>query len=393
MPPSEIQTNHSIRIIVLFSLGIPLEQWQKTGLAAREKVFYQRFVDKRHQVSLLTYGKNDLQYQAYWQDIKILPWIGKMTHFVKYACLAPFYHRAAFKQAEIVKSNQSQGALVGVIAKLVNPKLKFVLRCGWVRTKEVIKNEEKRTGARYYRAVFFEWLAVKLSNAIIVVTQSDADYLISHYSAKAKKIHIIPNSIDTNQYLYTPSTFQDSLLKKSTIKLLLVGRLVEAKNFHKVIAAVAKIDACIDVSIVGVGEYQKALIDKASQCAVNVNFLGSVPNDQLASIYGAHDVVVMPEAWGSGMPKVVLEAMASGTMIIASNIRSVRQVVVDGVNGLICEPTEQSIHDKIMKVIQISSEERLAMLANAKQDIDQKYSMDAAVKSELRLFHSLLQNH
>ena len=382
------QQGKSFNVVVLFSLGVPLKLWQEKGLAAREQSYYDRFIAKGHQVSLLSYGKDDMQYADSWHPINILPWLGKINHFVKYACVAPFYHRSAFKQAHIVKSNQSQGSLVGVIAKLVNPKLKFILRCGWVRTKEVIKNEEQRTGIKYYRAVFFEWLAVKLANAIIVVTQSDANYLIEHYSANKNKIHIIPNSIDTDCYQYVPSGFSEG----KPIKILLVGRLVAAKNFDKVFQAVAQLERDIEINIAGDGDYRQALEQEAQELNVNATFVGSVPNDELATLYSEHDLVIMPEAWGSGMPKVVLEAMASGAIIIASNIRSVRQLLRDGENGFICEPNIHSIHKNLEKVLSMSDESLHIITKAARDEIDSRYSMQACVEKELALFERLYKH-
>ena len=381
----KLTNNHNV--IVLFSLGIPLKLWHQRGLAAREKAYYDHFIKQGYKVSLLTYGKDDLEYQNYWRPIKILPWLGKLNHFVKYACVAVFHHRQTFKQAHIVKSNQSQGSLVGFLAKLVNPKIRFVLRCGWVRTKDVIRDEEKRTGLRFYRAVFFEWLAVKLSNAIIVVTQSDADYLIEHYSANQKKIHIIPNSIDTDKYHFTPSTFRQN----KAIKILLVGRLVPAKNFDKVLEAIANIDRKITVTIVGQGEHRETLEKAAIEYQVQTEFLGSVPNDELAQLYSDHDLVIMPEAWGSGMPKVVLEAMASGAVIIASNIRSVRQLLRDGENGFICEPNMNSIQFNLEKVLSLSDEKLQLITKVARNEIENTYSMQACVEQELALFERLYE--
>jgi glycosyltransferase involved in cell wall biosynthesis len=407
MPNRNTQTNNPviqkserpIKMIVLFSLGVPLSLWEKTGLSPREKAYYQHFSKQGHDVSLLTYGKDDLQYSDFWKPIRILPWVGELTHFVKYACLAPFYHRKEFRQVDVVKSNQSQGALVGVIAKFVNPKLRFVLRCGWVRTKEIIREQEHRTGFKYHRAVFFEWLGYKLANAIIVVTESDADYLVDNYAAKRNKIHVIPNAIDIDSYLYSAPLIEEKISKQQAIKLLLVGRLVEAKNFHKVLEVVAEISppniesnskVTIDVTVVGEGEYRSVLEKKSESLGLNVEFAGSVANDELAKVYAQNDIVIMPEAWGSGMPKVVLEAMASGAIIIASNIRSVNQLLRSGENGFICEANKDSIGKFIRLVLSKKDKDLQKISSAARQEIENKYSMNASVEKEIELYKSLI---
>ena len=377
-----------LNLILLLSLGIPLSSWQKSGLAAREKLYYQRFTKQGHTVSLLTYGKDDGQYSTFWQPIKILPWVGRFTHFVKYAIVAAFYHWKAFRQANIVKSNQSQGSLVGFIGKLINPHLRFVVRCGWVRTKAMIIEEEKRHGLRLKRALFFEWLGFKLADAIIVVTESDADYIVEHYHANRKKINVIPNSIDTSNY-----TFQ----KKHTdfskpIKILLVGRLVEMKNFHLVFEALSRIKKPISINIVGEGPHKKVFEKSAKHFNIDATFVGNMPNDKLAGFYQQHDLVVMTEAYGSGMPKVVLESMASGTIILASEIRSVKQILRHGENGFICKPNTNDIEQGLREIFNTPSEKLSAIKTQARNEIEQLYSMDACVEKELELYSRLLKN-
>ena len=114
----------NLDIIILMTLGVSLSQWHKTGQAARESNIYKRQCSKGHRVSILSYGKDDLEHSSYWSPIAILPWVGRIDHFIKYAAVAPLYHWSAFRRANIVKSNQSPGSLVGLVAKLVKPSIR-----------------------------------------------------------------------------------------------------------------------------------------------------------------------------------------------------------------------------------------------------------------------------
>jgi glycosyltransferase involved in cell wall biosynthesis len=375
----------NLDIIILMTLGVSLSQWHKTGQAARESNIYKRQCSKGHRVSILSYGKDDLEHSSYWSPITILPWVGRINHFIKYAAVAPLYYWSAFRQANIVKSNQSPGSLVGLVAKLVKPSLKWIVRCGWVRTKNALIAEGK-TGWLLKRALLAEWLAFKTSDAIIVTTQSDADYVMTNYRIKPAKITVIPNSVDTELLYYKqkPPEFSE------TIKILLVGRLAEMKNFHLVFEALHGLPGTYEIDIIGSGAYQATLESCANRLGLSVRFLGNLPNDEMVDQYHSHDLVLMTEAWGSGMPKVILEAMATGTPFLTSNIRSARQFVTDGINGFICEPNTDSIRSGVQRIISCDKLELNRIRQSARQDIENSYSMDACVESELKLFHSLL---
>lgn len=388
-------SNHhkNLEIIILMTLGVSLKQWHTSGQAARESNIYKRFCSKGHHVSMLTYGKDDLEHTKYWSPITILPWAGRINHFIKYAFVAPFYYWSVFRKANIVKSNQSPGSLVGLVGKIINPGLKWIVRCGWVRTKNALIAEGK-IGWLLKRALFAEWLAFKTCDAIIVTTQSDADYVISSYNIKPAKITVIPNSVDT-ELLYYKQELPDfsgtnSGANSRTIKLLLVGRLAEMKNFHLVFEALHKLPNTFEIDVIGSGSYKSTLESCAKRMELNVRFLGNIPNDEMTHQYHTHDLVLMTEAWGSGMPKVILEAMATGTPFLSSNIRSARQFVKDCVNGFICEPNIEAIRAGMKRVLNSDKAKLNQIRQSARQDIENFYSMDACVESELELFHSLL---
>ncbi len=80
---------------------------------------------------------------------------------------------------------------------------------------------------------------------------------------------------------------------------------------------------------------------KRSGCKLDeeIILLGNVPDDSMAKLYGASDVFVFPsvkEGWGL----VVLEAMASGLPVIASNIKPLTEYLRDGENSILVSPMD-----------------------------------------------------
>lgn len=90
------------------------------------------------------------------------------------------------------------------------------------------------------------------------------------------------------------------------------------------------------LSIVGEGVEEIALREQVGQYGLtnNVKFHGMVAPEYLSTLLTLHDVLVLP-SYSEGRPNVVLEAMAAGLPVIASDIPGVDELVLDGRTGLL----------------------------------------------------------
>jgi teichuronic acid biosynthesis glycosyltransferase TuaC len=90
---------------------------------------------------------------------------------------------------------------------------------------------------------------------------------------------------------------------------------------------------------VGEGPQLKALeaLASANRLTDRVRFVGKVSKDQMHLWMGAADVLVLP-SYSEGRPNVVLEAMASGTPVVATSVNGTRELISDGEDGLLFVP-------------------------------------------------------
>lgn len=142
--------------------------------------------------------------------------------------------------------------------------------------------------------------------------------------------------------------------------VLFVGRLAEKKGVTYLIAAMKEIDAVLVIvgegSLKGQLEAQGKEINQTAQWN-KVRFMGAKTHDELRSIYASADVFVCPSITAKdgdqeGFGLVMLEAMASGLPIVASNSGGIRQLIKDEVNGLLCgEKCVQKITSNIRKLL------------------------------------------
>jgi glycosyltransferase involved in cell wall biosynthesis len=121
---------------------------------------------------------------------------------------------------------------------------------------------------------------------------------------------------------------------------MFVGRLM----FHKGIEYFINASKYIEDTkflIVGDGPYRKNLeVSRLNNPkGYNVVFAGNVPDDELPYYYAACDVFVLPSVSRlEGFGLVMVEAMATGKPVVASNMPGMREVMSDGKEGLLAEP-------------------------------------------------------
>jgi len=122
-------------------------------------------------------------------------------------------------------------------------------------------------------------------------------------------------------------------LAPKTRLVLAVGRLVEQKNHALAIRALAEVPNAT-LAIAGDGPLRPELERIAAEAGVadRVVFAGLRPDAR--ALMGAADAIVLPSHW-EGLPLVALEALASGTPLVATEVRGLRGLVTDGREALL----------------------------------------------------------
>jgi glycosyltransferase involved in cell wall biosynthesis len=151
------------------------------------------------------------------------------------------------------------------------------------------------------------------------------------------RARLVPHGVDVKRF--TPAAERPS---DATLRVLGVGRLVEKKGFHVALAALAALDGSVVMRLVGRGQDERRLRRDAERRGVGarVEFAGPRTHRDLPTEYARSDVVVVPSVIDGrgdrdGLPNVVLEAMASGVAVVASDVAAVSDAIVHGATGLL----------------------------------------------------------
>jgi glycosyltransferase involved in cell wall biosynthesis len=166
---------------------------------------------------------------------------------------------------------------------------------------------------------------------------------------------------------------------------LAVGRLVEQKNHALAIRALAEVPETTLV-IAGDGPFRAELERVAEDAGVADRVVLAGLRPDARALMGAADVVVLPSRW-EGLPLTALEALASGTPLVATDVRGVRELVVDGQNALLVPEEPEALAVALRRVL--DDPELAARLAEGGRQVDGAGSDTKLVEGFLRLYEGL----
>ncbi|MBF0265653.1 MAG: glycosyltransferase family 4 protein [Gammaproteobacteria bacterium] len=231
-----------------------------------------------------------------------------------------------------------------------------------------------------------QWAAKKASG-MITVCQALKNTLVNELNVEEKKVFSLRNGVDLK--LFYPSPERELIRKKLDIKdksIISVGHLIERKGHHLVIEAMLK---CADVTlyIAGDGEEEnnlKALVSKL-KLESRVIFLGALLQEQLRAYYCAVDMLILASS-REGWANVLLESMACGTPVVATNVWGTPEVVSEPEAGVLVDRTITSIADGIKQLFQNYPDRKLT------RKYAENFNWDSTTDGQEKLFDSIIKN-
>ena len=182
---------------------------------------------------------------------------------------------------------------------------------------------------RWYLKTLGRWT---FNQADVVFCYTDVDKERVRELGVRSRIKVVANGIDTERF--TPEGPESEMIDADGPVVLFVGRFTDGKRPWLAVEAFAEVveeypDA--ELYLCGKGGLREDLEAQVSELGIgeSVTFLGHVPYDEMPKVYRSGDVLVLPSR-AEGVPRTVLEAMASGVPVVMSDLEQVAPVVVDG---------------------------------------------------------------
>lgn len=243
--------------------------------------------------------------------------------------------------------------------------------------------------------LYIERFLALFTDKVIVVSESVRDDIITKLKVTEKrKSAVIPLGFELEKFLGCEKNrghFRKTLGVEDDVLLVgIIGRLVPIKNHKMFLEAVKKVISItprpkVKFIIVGDGELRSGLEDYAEAIGMksDVIFAGWV--SELSTVYVDLDVVALTSL-SEGTPVSLIEAMASGRVVLATDVGGVRDLVIDNVSGVLAASGDSDgFSDKLIELLKDPARrQRLGM--RGKADVKEKYSKDRLVKDMEKLY-------
>lgn len=226
--------------------------------------------------------------------------------------------------------------------------------------------------------------AIRHSAALITVSAALKEALVA-LGAPAGKVTVLRNGVDTAVFRPADREASRQALGLRGPTLISVGLLIERKGHHRVIEALTRLPE-FSLLIVGEGPERARLAELVGRLGLSerVRLLGSRPHAELPGLYGAADALVLASE-REGWANVLLEAMACGTPVVASNIWGNPEVVRTRDAGVIAEPnTAEGIAAGVRRLFS-ELPSRVATRTYAEQ-----FGWDETTEGQIALFRAVL---
>jgi glycosyltransferase involved in cell wall biosynthesis len=227
---------------------------------------------------------------------------------------------------------------------------------------------------------------------VYLVNAAAVGHELERHGLPARKMRVVHNGVDLSRF---PPFASDRTAARAALGLppnrrlvAQVGRLAPQKDYPTYLQAAARLatrHADVDFLVIGDGPDGEALRRLAAELglAERVRWLG-LRHDVPAILAGV-DVLVLASRY-EGLPNVVIEAMAAGAAVVATDVGGCRELLRPEREGLLVEPGRpQAIADAVAALLG-SPERRAAMAAEARRRVERDFSIEAMVRATCALY-------
>ncbi len=260
-----------------------------------------------------------------------------------------------------------------------------------------IKLVATKHGLHYFPAasprlrLFFvlDYLTMFMADRIIAVSK-DTGKDVARWRV-GRKVRVIHNGRKIPSPV-TPQARQSSRaalgIPRNAKVVVFVGRLTHQKGIDALVDVALSTAATMDDVIfllVGDGPCMPDMRARVSDSS-QIRFMGQ--QEDVTPFYNAADVLFLPSRY-EGLPMVLVEAFAHGVTAVASSVGGIPEVIVDGVNGFLCPPSDFGMmRDRLVQLLNKDAL-RLALGEQARHTAETSFSLEKMGWETYNLYRQL----
>jgi len=291
---------------------------------------------------------------------------------------------------DLIHSHSEFSDVVALMIKLRwnNPKILRTVHYGY-------KHEWRNKPLR--RLLFTNLLFPVFYDKEVGVSQTVTNTLNRRPLAKVLKHKgvYVSSAIDLNRFInksiHIEDIKSDLNIPENSLVIGTVGRLSEQKGYTYLIDAAPIVLREIPNAhflIIGNGELLSELQNQAKDLGISNNFTFTGGRTDIENLFHSMDLFVSSSLW-EGLPAVIMESMAAGVPVVATNINGTRDLIENGRTGWLVPPSNPNALGQTMINAVHSTTKKFAVIKNAKYFVKQ-YSMKFITKQYQDLYLSLV---
>jgi glycogen(starch) synthase len=202
----------------------------------------------------------------------------------------------------------------------------------------------------------------------------------------SERIHVIPNFVDADEIEHAAQATPPVELPERFV--LFAGKLHTLKGAHFVLDAAARRRWPLPLVVVGDGPERQAMERRVREEDLNVRFLPWLDNADVWRVMRRAEVVLVPSLLHEALSRTVLEAMAAGTPVAATDSGGIHDQLRDGESGVVTPPDAAVFAERVAALIDDQTL-RARLAIRAREVVRSRFDRRAVLERVHVLYESL----
>jgi len=321
-----------------------------------------------------------------------VPQLRRNIHlFYDFTALLKIYRFLKREKPDIIHTHTSKAGLLGRLAARL------------ARVPSIIHTPHGHVFFGYFGAlktkifILFEKLASRITSKIVALTPREKSDYLSFKVTSEEKLAVIPSGIELHKYQHAPREERSKLRKELGIAehsavVGTAGRLVPVKGPQFLLQAFKQvISEHPETYLVfaGDGPLRKSLEKNAVDMDLAKNIIFAGWRDDMARVLSIFDIFCLPSL-NEGMGRVLVEAMALGKPVVASDVGGIPDLIIPGKNGFLVPPRNPGELARQILFL-IKNREEAAKMGRTGKEMVSAFSDEIMVKKIAELYEKALK--
>jgi glycosyltransferase involved in cell wall biosynthesis len=358
---AETNPDHLLRVLIMIA---GLDIGGAHGGAERFGLELSRNLDKdKFDITLCAFWKFASEAESYWlkklakEHVPVIfpgEWKGRFNLREYFLAVQRLSHLYQSEPLDIIHSHFQMGTFAAILLKFLSRTIVAM------RTAHVSLEWGRGFPSWVCRQVFTNWLYPIFLDQEAGVSQAVVDKLSRHPGEMiAQKdpvlVHnaIYPDIFETRQQPLSHHPLLENAKGKTIVGS--IGRLTKQKGYEYLLEAMPLVIAQIPdiyLVIIGDGELRNELQARVNRLGISEHVLFTGQRDDAISLLRHMKIFILPSIY-EGLPTVILESMACGVPVLATDIPGTDELIQDGENGWLVPPRRpEAIANMLIKLLQ-----------------------------------------